>query len=62
MRWDGTVTIGNVVTVLTMAFVVAIAWATNRERSIANEADIVEIRADLHRIEARLRSLEAGPR
>ena len=61
MRWDGTVTIGNVVTVLTMAFVVAIAWAANRERSIENEADIAEIRAELHGIEARLRALEARP-
>ena len=61
MRWDGTVTIGNVVTVLTMAFVVAIAWAANRERSIENEADIAEIRAELHGIDARLRALEARP-
>ena len=61
MRFDGTISLGNVLVAFAMVISATLAWAANRERSISNAAAIVQINHDLKDLELRVRVLERGP-
>lgn len=57
-RVDPTISLGNILVVLTMIFTAGVAWAVTRERTISSQVAITEVRADARDLEARVRGLE----
>jgi hypothetical protein len=57
-RFDGTISLGNLLVVLTLVVSVVTAWTQNRARTLNNAAAIERLAADVDEVEARVRSLE----
>jgi hypothetical protein len=60
-RFDGTVSLGNLLVVLALIVSVIAAWMANRERSMSNARSIDQIAAEVHELEVRVRELERRP-
>ena len=62
MRFDGTVSLGNLLVVLALVISAVIAWTANRERSLSNAAAInrAEVRIEDHEIRLRALEITAG--
>ena len=57
-RFDATVSLGNVLVVVTLLVTAVAAWVANRERTFSNRAAIAELQADVADLEIRVRQLE----
>ena len=57
-RMDPTVSLGNILVVVTMIVGGVIAWTVTRERTIYNQSLIAEVRSDARQLESRVRVLE----
>ena len=57
-RVDPTVSLGNILVVLTLIVGGVVAWTVSRERGVYNATAISEVRADSRDLEARVRVLE----
>jgi hypothetical protein len=62
-RFDGTISLGHMLVVLTLIVSAVGAWMANRERSLSNRVAIERLSGDVDDLEVRVRALEiAGPR
>jgi hypothetical protein len=58
MRFDGTISLGHLLVVLTLTVSAVAAWMANRERSMSNAVAIERLAGDVDDVEARVRSIE----
>jgi hypothetical protein len=61
-RFDGTISLGNLMVVLALVVSIIAAWMANRERSISNAGAVNRIAAEINELEVRVRELERSQR
>jgi hypothetical protein len=59
-RFDGTISFGNILVVLTLVASIIAAWVANRERTFDNRERIIALSEKLEALEVRVRALETA--
>jgi hypothetical protein len=57
-KFDGTISLGNIILILTLIMSVTAAWIANRERTLDNQAAIIDLRTAIHEMDLRIRAVE----
>jgi hypothetical protein len=58
LRFDGTVSLGNLLVILALIATVIAAWTANRERTLSNARAIERMSGEMHDLEQRVRAVE----
>jgi len=61
-RFDWSLNVGTLLTILLVIISVTAAWIANRERTLDNQARIISLSAEVDSLEVRLRALEFATR
>jgi hypothetical protein len=57
-KFDGTISLGNIILILTLVMSVTAAWIANRERTLDNQAAIIDLRDEVRNLDTRIRAVE----
>jgi hypothetical protein len=57
-KFDGTISLGNIILIVTLLMSVTAAWIANRERTLDNQAAIIDLRDEVRNLDLRIRAVE----
>lgn len=58
MAYSGTVTLGSIMTTVTVVVGLAVGWATTKAQVASNATEILQLKADQRRSDERIRQVE----